>query len=385
MDSKEKPIMYSPMTSNTSDQELLTRCQHGDNAAFNPLIQRYIDSVFAYVSRIIPNEAQARELTRKIFVAAYQSLPRFHGETPLEIWLLTLAERQVQRESVMLVTWYANILYAWLLRRKHPSELSKQRAIDCQTIRDDLSAYIDGELSEPEARQVETHVRQCAACAQEFDELQDTVNLLQSSGRRTAPPELRAQILSDIEAYVPFWKKWFTVQIAPGMQATAVVAAMLLLFLGGVSYRQEIQRLNAQLQRQSSGERGAYPGSEASPGVKKIVILTGKLVSQGMALDVSGVVNEIQPDETKMIPGSINELVPAISQQLRVSYAEDIAAPAPTYKNAFVIQQISADVPANSGSLFSIFLEQLKSKSPQPTIPAAIETIHLDIFIIDQP
>ena len=63
------------------------------------------------------------------------------------------------------------------------------------TSHEELSAYVDGELSPSEATAVSKHLATCAHCATEYQIMLDTVSLLRSELERyTAPDVLRARI-----------------------------------------------------------------------------------------------------------------------------------------------------------------------------------------------
>ena len=52
---------------------------------------------------------------------------------------------------------------------------------------DDLSAYLDGQISEADAARIDQRLAQCADCRQELDALRSTVSLLQQMPELTLP------------------------------------------------------------------------------------------------------------------------------------------------------------------------------------------------------
>jgi anti-sigma factor RsiW len=70
-----------------------------------------------------------------------------------------------------------------------------------------LSRYHDGELSEPERAGVENHVRECASCAVELEQLQAISHTLQSAVVPKASPlflarlEALAERVEDVSAF----------------------------------------------------------------------------------------------------------------------------------------------------------------------------------------
>ena len=68
----------------------------------------------------------------------------------------------------------------------------------CDEIRDNLSAFFDGELAEREARTVSAHLDKCEACSRELDAIKRVAKLVQSLPRVTAPAELRTEVVGRI-------------------------------------------------------------------------------------------------------------------------------------------------------------------------------------------
>lgn len=59
------------------------------------LQQRYLDEVFRYVSRRIPQRQDAEDITAEVFAAAFEGLARFRGQCSPRAWLLGIARRKV--------------------------------------------------------------------------------------------------------------------------------------------------------------------------------------------------------------------------------------------------------------------------------------------------
>lgn len=83
-------------------------------------------------------------------------------------------------------------------------------------VRERLSAYRHGELSEEEARCVEAHLSQCAACREELREITFGIQLAESLPREIAPVELWNTIEAFLEhprqaqeAAAPGFGKWW--------------------------------------------------------------------------------------------------------------------------------------------------------------------------------
>jgi RNA polymerase sigma-70 factor (ECF subfamily) len=59
------------------------------------LHERYLEDVFRYVLRRMLNIEEAEDITAEVFVAATAGLPRFRGQCPPYLWLLSIARRQI--------------------------------------------------------------------------------------------------------------------------------------------------------------------------------------------------------------------------------------------------------------------------------------------------
>jgi len=70
---------------------------------------------------------------------------------------------------------------------------------NCAIIRQDLSAYLDGELSPEQRRRLEGHLAVCSACARHLEELRELARGLRRLPRPTAPSHLMGQILEVLD------------------------------------------------------------------------------------------------------------------------------------------------------------------------------------------
>ena len=74
------------------EAELIARVRAGDVNAFEPLITRHREQVFAIVARHVPG-AQVAELAHEAFVRAFLSLATYRAERPFSHWLSRIAMR----------------------------------------------------------------------------------------------------------------------------------------------------------------------------------------------------------------------------------------------------------------------------------------------------
>jgi RNA polymerase sigma-70 factor, ECF subfamily len=86
------------------ERELVERCRRGDERAFQELINRYKDLVFALIARTVRDRSRAEDLAQDVFLKVYRGLPYFRGEARLSTWIYRIvanvcAEAQARRRN----------------------------------------------------------------------------------------------------------------------------------------------------------------------------------------------------------------------------------------------------------------------------------------------
>src|SRR5436190_5932392 len=69
------------------ERELVERCRRGDEGAFQELIDRYKDLVFALVGRTVQDRSRSEDLAQDVFLRIHRGLPYFRGEARLSTWI----------------------------------------------------------------------------------------------------------------------------------------------------------------------------------------------------------------------------------------------------------------------------------------------------------
>jgi anti-sigma factor RsiW len=114
--------------------------------------------------------------------------------------------------------------------------------MDCQKYVDDLTAYMDGELSHAVAERLTSHLNGCDSCAAELRGLQETAVFVDSHLQELNPrPELWANVRSQIAVIEVSPRPTGLLQLLharPWLTATVALAATLLLTLGAWEYVQ---------------------------------------------------------------------------------------------------------------------------------------------------
>ena len=70
-----------------NERELVERCRSGDEHAFQELVDRYKDLVFALIARTLQDRARAEDLAQEVFLRVHRGLPYFRGEARLSTWI----------------------------------------------------------------------------------------------------------------------------------------------------------------------------------------------------------------------------------------------------------------------------------------------------------
>ena len=70
-----------------SDEILVRSAQKGDMAAFEELVARHRDKIFARAFSIMRNEEEAIDLSQEAWVKGWQRLKQFHGDSSFVTWM----------------------------------------------------------------------------------------------------------------------------------------------------------------------------------------------------------------------------------------------------------------------------------------------------------
>ena len=84
-----KTLVASPARQHEADSEwvVVQRVQAGDVAAFDDLIRKYRERLYAIIYNMIGNREDAADLAQDTFIQAFQSIKRFSGESAFFTWL----------------------------------------------------------------------------------------------------------------------------------------------------------------------------------------------------------------------------------------------------------------------------------------------------------
>ena len=73
------------------DKVLVARFKAGDEAAFEEMVSRYWDRIYAMVLKLLRNSQDAEEVTQDAFIRAHRGLEKFRGDSSFSTWLYQIA------------------------------------------------------------------------------------------------------------------------------------------------------------------------------------------------------------------------------------------------------------------------------------------------------
>jgi len=73
------------------ETEFIERLKAGDAKAFDTLVIRYTDDIFALLFRITEDAEEAGDLTQETFFSVFKAIRKFRGEADLKTWLFRIA------------------------------------------------------------------------------------------------------------------------------------------------------------------------------------------------------------------------------------------------------------------------------------------------------
>ncbi len=88
--------LTTPITDKQLEQDLVRQACRGDSDAFGQLYESTLNRVYRYIYFRVSNDEVAEDLTSKVYLKAWESLPRFKsGGSPFIAWLYTIAHNAV--------------------------------------------------------------------------------------------------------------------------------------------------------------------------------------------------------------------------------------------------------------------------------------------------
>ncbi len=76
------------------DSALVARARAGEYAAFETLVRKYRNDVYALSYHYVRNREEAWDISQEVFVKAHRGLKRFRGDSSFKTWLLRITSNQ---------------------------------------------------------------------------------------------------------------------------------------------------------------------------------------------------------------------------------------------------------------------------------------------------
>ena len=73
------------------EDDILTRCQGGDKAAFRWVVQTYQCMLFSLALKMLADEEEAKDVVQDTFVRAWTAIRSYNPQQPFASWLYTIA------------------------------------------------------------------------------------------------------------------------------------------------------------------------------------------------------------------------------------------------------------------------------------------------------
>lgn len=73
------------------DESTVKACKQGDRGAFDKLVAKYQRKIYNLSYRFVGDQEEANDLAQEIFVAAYQNIKKFRGDSKFSTWLFQIA------------------------------------------------------------------------------------------------------------------------------------------------------------------------------------------------------------------------------------------------------------------------------------------------------
>jgi len=91
------PVM--PSLPARDERALIERAQSGDRAAFEALVRRHADRLYAVVLRFLGDSREAEDVTQETFLRAWRGISGFKGRSQFFTWLYRIGLNEAKRRA----------------------------------------------------------------------------------------------------------------------------------------------------------------------------------------------------------------------------------------------------------------------------------------------
>jgi RNA polymerase sigma-70 factor, ECF subfamily len=92
-------VPVSAPVARSDEARLVERSQAGDRAAFEELVRRHADRLYAVVLRFVANTDEAEEVTQETFLRAWRSIHKFERRSQFFTWLYRIGINEAKRRA----------------------------------------------------------------------------------------------------------------------------------------------------------------------------------------------------------------------------------------------------------------------------------------------
>jgi len=85
------PEKAAPANNPLEELDLVQRAKRGDIAAYDDLVRRYQERIYATVYHMTANHEDANDLAQETFIKGYQALKSFKGDSSFYTWVYRIA------------------------------------------------------------------------------------------------------------------------------------------------------------------------------------------------------------------------------------------------------------------------------------------------------
>ena len=103
----------------TTDEELMVRCQRGDKSAFDLLVRRHRNKLIGYIKEnFVDDDEQAKDLAQETFLRAFMATSRYKPIAKFKTWLYRIAlnlyrdDYRRRRSQSSVISLYKSYVYS---------------------------------------------------------------------------------------------------------------------------------------------------------------------------------------------------------------------------------------------------------------------------------
>lgn len=85
------PAQDKPVSDRDLDWSVVQKVQAGNVGAFDQLVQKYREQIFAVIYNMTSNREDASDLAQETFIKAFQAIGRFQGKSSFFTWIYRIA------------------------------------------------------------------------------------------------------------------------------------------------------------------------------------------------------------------------------------------------------------------------------------------------------